>query len=206
MLRKLGKTTWGRSHRSYGRIWKLTLFAIGVLGLLLVSGCNDGARNSSLVAPDFRLASLDGNTLSLSELRGRPVLVNFWATWCGPCRAEMPILEKVHRDKASEGLVILGVDVGEDERTVRAFVRDFQLSFPVLLDRAQKVTEQYRILGIPTSFLIDRNGIIRFVKVGPFYGEWELLSALERIQVGATQQRLYPEGLAQGPPRLQSGW
>ncbi len=120
-------------------------------------------------APDFTLPGLDGTLVSLSDLRGRPVVLNFWATWCGPCRAEMPELQAA-ADRFDGSLVVLGVDQGEDEATVSAFLQELGISFPIVLDKEQDVGNTYRIMGLPTTFFIDKNGMIQRVWTGEMNG------------------------------------
>ena len=115
------------------------------------------------LAPDFTLADLDGGTVRMDDLRGKVVLLNFWATWCPPCKAEMPDLDALYRTYGeSQGLVVLGVNLQEDAETVAPFVRERDLSFPILLDAEGRVTSDlYHVRPLPTSFIIDRQGYIR---------------------------------------------
>ena len=120
-------------------------------------------------APDFTLKTLDGGQVSLSDLHGRPVFINFWASWCAPCREEMPDIVEAYNRHRDAGLVVLAIDntqldVVED---VRAFVREFQMPFPVLLDEEGAATKAFGVLGLPTSVFVDRDGIVRGVNVGP---------------------------------------
>ena len=118
-------------------------------------------------APNFRLPLLDGGEIDLSALRGRPVLVNFWASWCAPCRAEMPALERVAQSYEQAGLVVVGINQLEDPNTVRQFVQEFGISFPIALDRDGTVSRDWRVYGIPQTYLIDADGVIRKAWVGP---------------------------------------
>jgi peroxiredoxin len=112
-------------------------------------------------APDFALQTLDGQTLQLSDLQGRAVVLNFWASWCPPCRAEMPELEQAYQDNQGGGLVVLGVDQGEQQPVVADFVQRFGLTFPVVLDQDLLASRAYKVNSLPTTFFIDRNGVIQ---------------------------------------------
>lgn len=134
-------------------------------GTSQVGGGNSSNPNVGQLAPDFTLTDLEGEPVKLSDLRGRAVLLNFWASWCPPCRAEMPDLQEAH-EKYSDGIRILAVNIQEDKEAVKNFVQEFGLTFTVLLDSDGSVARTYRIAAIPTSFFIDRNGIIRLRWVG----------------------------------------
>lgn len=118
------------------------------------------------IAPDFTLKDLHGNTVNLEELRGKVVFINFWASWCPPCRAEMPEIEAVHQEYKDRGVVVLGVDISEPENTVRQYIQQGGFTWTILMDSTGEVARDYRITAIPTSFFLDREGIIRVVKVG----------------------------------------
>lgn len=118
-------------------------------------------------APDFTLKDLQGRTVRLSDYRGHPVLVNFWATWCVPCRLEMPALEQRYARWKSSGLVILAVDFAEPASDVQAFKDELGLSFPLLLDPNGDVQQMYRVRGYPSSFFVDPDGVIQVVQIGP---------------------------------------
>lgn len=112
-------------------------------------------------APDFELVTLDGQPARLSNLRGKVVLLNFWATWCPPCKAEMPDLEAIYREYGdAQGLVVVGVNYEEDAAPVEAFVRERGLSFPVWLDRKGEAAAKLGVRGLPVSFIIDREGYV----------------------------------------------
>ncbi len=137
------------------------------------------------VAPDFTLKTPDGADMSLSSLRGKPVVVNFWATWCEPCKQEMPHFQEAY-DQYSKtaGLAVLAVNWGESGDKASVFFQDYSLTFPLVLDSDQKVgTGKYGIIGLPTSYFIDAQGIIRYVKIGPFLTNVELKTRLEMIGV-----------------------
>jgi peroxiredoxin len=134
---------------------------------LQVEGASVAAEEGAL-APDFLLERLDAGELRLSELRGRPVVLNFWATWCKPCRQEMPRFVEAYDRHRQEGLEIVAVNLQEGKSIAAPFVDDFGVEFPVVVDRDGEVGDRYRLLGLPTTFFIDRDGIIRGMYTGPF--------------------------------------
>jgi peroxiredoxin len=117
-------------------------------------------------APDFQLDTLTGDTVKLSDFRGSRVMINFWATWCPPCRAEMPDMEEFHQDK---DIVILAVNLSDTEKSVEdveQFTDDFKLTFPILMDTNLDVANLYAIQPIPTTYMVDSNGIISYRAFG----------------------------------------
>ncbi|WP_251550630.1 peroxiredoxin family protein [Neobacillus muris] len=110
-------------------------------------------------APDFELKTLTGETVKLSDLKGKKVMINFWATWCPPCKAEMPDMEKFHQ-VVGDDIAILAINI-DPQYDVQAFVDEYKLTFPILLDSEDSVNEKYRVLSIPTSYFIDSKGIIQ---------------------------------------------
>jgi thiol-disulfide isomerase/thioredoxin len=121
----------------------------------------------------LKLPFVRGGTgnLDLSQYRGKVVALNFWATWCVPCRAEMPALERAQQQYRDRGLVVLGVDFQEQDSEIQAYLNEVGVTFPSAVDRTGEVTRQWRATGLPTTFLIDREGIIRDVRVGAFTDE-----------------------------------
>jgi thiol-disulfide isomerase/thioredoxin len=119
-------------------------------------------------APPLRLPLVGGGEIDLGAYRGRVVLLNFWATWCEPCKAEMPVFERAQQQHRDRGLVVLGVDFQERDEEIAAFLSQLGVTFPSMVDRTGDVTRQWRATGLPTTFLIDRQGIIRDVRVGAF--------------------------------------
>ncbi len=117
-------------------------------------------------APDFALIGLDGKTHHLQDYAGKRVMLNFWATWCAPCRVEMPLLQKTYARLQAAGLVIIGVDQAEDADTVSTYVNALNLTFPIVLDKELSATQAYDILGLPTTVFIDAQGVIQAKNVG----------------------------------------
>ena len=113
-------------------------------------------------APDFTLDTLDGNKVTLSEYKGKVVMVNFWASWCQPCRQEMPDIEKAYETYKDQGLVVLGVNLSEKNVPIQGFVKQYDLTFPILMDRqGTTAVDLYKVKPIPTTFFVDREGILR---------------------------------------------
>lgn len=132
-------------------------------------------------APDFTLTNLDGESLDTGDLRGKNVLINFWATWCGPCRQEMPMLETASEEHASE-LVVLAVNIGEEPWRVKQFMHDLGLNFEVLMDENNQVQDLFRVRAYPTTYLIDTQGVVRAQHVG-LLSETQLEKYLERVDL-----------------------
>ena len=121
-------------------------------------------------APDFVLTSLDGEAVRLSDYRGKKVILNFWATWCPPCKAEMPHMQKFYEDNKDQGIEVLAVNltsIDKGEESVQAFVEKFGLTFPIPMDRDGQLGPQYQAVTIPTTYIIDTEGIIQKKVVGP---------------------------------------
>lgn len=133
--------------------------------------------SEALPSIDFELPNLQGVSEKLSDYKGQVVFLNFWATWCGPCRSEMPAMEAVYNELKDDGFVILAVDLGEDRETVQKFVDEFGLTFPVLLDETGSTGGQYDARSIPTTYMVDREGNILGRAIGA--RPWEEESYME---------------------------
>lgn len=121
-------------------------------------------------APDFTLKDLSGETVRLRDLRGKVVFLNFWATWCPPCRLEMPMMEELHKEFGNQGLVILAINNLEGSKEIKAFIKQHNLTFTTLLDEKGKVFELYRTWSLPTTYLIGKNGEVVGKVIG--YRDW----------------------------------
>jgi cytochrome c biogenesis protein CcmG, thiol:disulfide interchange protein DsbE len=133
-----------------------------------LSGGPPAQPRAGFSAPDFSLETLDGDTLSLADLRGHPVVLNLWASWCPPCRSEMPVLQEAYQQFQGQGLVVLGLNMTsqDSEADARAFVQKLGLTFPIPLDRQGTAASLYRMTALPSTYFIDREGVIQAVVIG----------------------------------------
>jgi peroxiredoxin len=134
--------------------------------LLLASGLAHGASPEPQPAPDFELPSRAGEAVRLGGLKGQVVMINFWATWCGPCRQEMPLLEQIHAKYEPLGFTLLGVNVEPDSAGAVKWLQKVPVSFPILFDTANAVAAQFGVEGMPSSVFVDREGRVRYVHRG----------------------------------------
>lgn len=162
------------------RFYKL-LLAVSLAGLLLAvslavlllyqkdSDTETPARSRAMVkefAPDFTLTPIEGGSIRYGELKGKPILVNFFASWCLPCREEMPAIERIAREYKARGVVFLGVAVDDTEAKMREFVTRYEVSFPVGLDNGATIQKSFGLYGIPTTYFIDKQGVINYFHAG----------------------------------------
>ena len=147
----------------------VVLFAAGVGAFALIREPTGPSLRAGSVAPGFSLPVPGGADVSLSALRGRVLFVNFWATWCAPCREEAPSLERLYQTLRGEGFEVLGIsiDAEQDEAAVEAFKREFGLSFPIPRDPHKRVYGAYQVSGVPETLLVDRSGRVLERFVGP---------------------------------------
>ena len=148
--------------------------------ILFLTVCFSSPAFSGEKAANFTLNDINGKKVSSSEFKGKVVVLNFWATWCGPCRAEMPSLNNLYNEYKDKGLVVLAVSVDTSEKPVKSFIKEYKLSFPVLMDKNKEVSfDDYGVLGLPTTFLIDKNGIVKEKIMGEM--EWDSPRMKEKI-------------------------
>ncbi len=178
------------------RRWRLVLAAVFVLGSgwTVVSRVPPSAAGApaalraspqgGFLAPDFTLQTFHGKQVMLSTLRGKVVVVNLWASWCPPCRAEMPALDKVYQENRAAGLEVLAVNATnqDTEAAARAYAEQLGLSFPVLLDPGGDVGRRYLLRALPTTFFVDRRGVIRSVVVGGPMSEALIASKVQDLR------------------------
>jgi peroxiredoxin len=136
------------------------------VALLLGLTLSASAAELSGPAPDFALRARDGGQVTLAELEGQVVMLNFWATWCGPCRQEMPHLEALYKRYSDLGFTLLGVNVEEDSSGADKFLAETPVTFPILFDPKSEVSKMYEVIAMPSTVLIDRTGNMRFIHHG----------------------------------------
>jgi len=148
-----------------------------------VTGGKIPAPREGFLAPDFVLQDQHGQSIRLSDLRGQPVLVNLWASWCGPCKAEMPAMQEVYEAYAPHGFTILAVNTTyqDDQDDALDFVENRGLTFPILFDFDGSVSQQYRVQAMPTSFFVDRDGVIQRTVFGGPMSEALLRAEVEKL-------------------------
>ena len=139
---------------------------LGITAAVLLAVSTSSAGLEQSAAPDFTLKSVDGDNLRLSEFRGEVVLINFWASWCGPCRQEMPVLSELHDKYKALGFTVLGVNVEEESGKARKLLQEMPVSFPVLLDNDSVVSKLYDVVAMPSTVLVDRDGNMRYQHKG----------------------------------------
>lgn len=146
-----------------------------LLAVLLLLGAGSALAGPVVgePAPEFVLESRGGGEVSLSDLRGEVVLINFWATWCPPCRQEMPLLDQIHSRYEPLGFTLLGVNVEQDSRLADRFLEDVPVNFPILLDPEEQVSKLYEVPAMPTTVIVDRKGTVRYIHYGYRPGDEE---------------------------------
>jgi cytochrome c-type biogenesis protein len=161
---------------------------VPLIGLAFLAAClpADAARGPQVGEPaiDYEAATLGGDTVSLSSLRGEVVLLNLWATWCVPCRTETPYLQSLYEEREGDGFRIVGIslDGGDATEQVAAFVEEYGVTYTILHDPQMRGMELYQILGLPATFLIDREGVLRWMRYGPIADDDpDFLGALDDV-------------------------
>jgi peroxiredoxin len=144
----------------------LPLRVLALAALTAAGAMASAAVTPSAGAPDFTLPSIDGPNLRLQEQRGRVVMINFWATWCGPCRVEMPHLSRLYEKYRGSGFTVLAVNIDEDPHKAAGLAKQLGMRFPVLLDTEKKVSRLYDLSTMPSTVLVDRDGRVRYVHRG----------------------------------------
>ena len=153
-------------NKKFAKAYRWFIFLLAIVGALATSGCGE-KRFAALVAENFTLPTLeDTRTVSLADFKGDVVYISFWASWCTPCRQEMPFLAQLWERHNGEGFQVLAINVEEDRALASEFAGQFELPFPLLWDPAREVSSDYRVPGYPTHYIVDRRGRIRFSGLG----------------------------------------
>jgi cytochrome c biogenesis protein CcmG/thiol:disulfide interchange protein DsbE len=140
--------------------------ALGSQAVRVTASTNAPAPHIGKAVADFEVTGIDGQKYRMSDFRGQPVWLSFWATWCPPCRAENPDIQAVYDQYKPQGLVVLAVSLGEEPRTIRDYATRTHLTYPMASDETTEIAALYRVVGIPTHFFIDRDGILREMRIG----------------------------------------
>lgn len=152
--------------------WSLTAYTFAEQTLTPIPG--------NVLAPDFALRDTHGELHHLSDYRGKPVIVNFWATWCPPCREELPSMNRAWHTIEEQGIAMLAINMGEDEDTIFIFSADYPTDFPILMDQTGEVIEQWPVKGLPTTFVIAPDGTIAYRAIGS--REWDAKELLDSVR------------------------
>ncbi len=171
-----------RSFRLDSRLnsWLRGAALAGALAMTSLLAASVGAGTS--IAPAFSLPSRSGDTLSLAQLKGKVVMLNFWASWCGPCRQEMPLLDQMHKRYSALGFTLVGVNVDADSKDAESWLSKTPVSFPVVFDRESKVSKLYDVSAMPSTVFIDRQGNVRYLHRGYKAGdEGEYLNQIRAL-------------------------
>ena len=183
------ETTVSESKRSVSRGFTpgmalVLVTVLAFLAVLIYGQVRKGvSQPKSGPAPEFTLTLFDGGQISLAELRGRPVVLNFWASWCDPCKDEAPLLEAAWRKYKDQGLMVIGVDYLDQEPAARAYLQEFQITYPNGPDLGSKIARRYFIRGVPETFFIGPDGQIKSFKEGPFTTMEELEASIREIMI-----------------------
>jgi peroxiredoxin len=169
-----------RSIVNREKIMQWIVFSIMAVLVISNLGCSAVAPEVGAQAPDFAASTLDGETVILDELRGQPVVLKFWATWCGYCRYQMPFFQAAFEEKGHE-IEFVGINLRESRDKVQQFVEGESVGFTMALDVDGAVANSYNVRPIPATFFIDEHGVIKEIKIGAFMSQAELMAVLEDI-------------------------
>ncbi len=175
-ISKKKKISWGHLV-----IWIVLILFLIVLGLGLLRS-QEGPIGINDASPNFTLTTFEGEIIKMSDLKGKLVLVNFWASWCTPCEQEASEIEMAWQSyKNSDKVVFLGVDYVDTEPEARAYLQKYHISYPNGPDLGTRISQSFRIRGVPETYIIDQNGLIQFVQIGPFRSSSQIQSVIDSL-------------------------
>lgn len=168
------------------RLWQMAFIAVPVIFIVILAvrlyQTNVSEQRAAGVAPDFTFTTFEGETISLADLRGQGVVLNFWASWCDPCREEAVLLEETWQQEEANGVVFLGLDYLDQEPAAKAYLAEFQVTYPNGPDLQSKAARDYGIKGVPETFFIDPEGKIAFMVIGPIVSPAQMEQGLSLIR------------------------
>ncbi|MEW8187236.1 MAG: TlpA disulfide reductase family protein [Candidatus Thiodiazotropha endolucinida] len=175
-------------HSLTGLTWSILLFAL-FMSVVLKASAAEGllAAVRPLPAPTFRLRDLEGRNHQLLDYRGSVLIVNFWASWCVPCRRELPSMNRAWTALKPKGIAMLAINLGDDAEAVKEFLNDFPIDFPVLLDHRGRISQRWQVRGLPTTLVLNRRGEIVYRAVGE--REWDDAALLHQLQTLQPESR-----------------
>lgn len=166
--------------------WRLVFIAVPLLFLVFLAlrlyQTNTSEQRAAGEAPPFTFTTFEGETISLADLRGKGVVLNFWASWCDPCRAEAELLEATWRQEEANGIVFIGLDYLDQEPAAKAYLEEYAISYPNGPDLQSQAARRYGIKGVPETFFIDPEGKIAHMVIGPILNEAQFAQALAKIR------------------------
>lgn len=168
------------------RIWQAIFIGVPLLFLVLLAvrlwQTNTSEQRAAGDAPSFTFTTFEGETISLADLRGKGVVLNFWASWCDPCREEAALLEQTWQQEQANGIVFLGLDYLDQEPAAKAYLAEYQVTYPNGPDLQSKAARDYGIKGVPETFFISPDGKIAFMVIGPIVNESQMEQGLSKIR------------------------
>lgn len=178
--------TKAQAHARSVRIWQGIFIAVPLLFIVLLGvrlwQTNASEQRAAGDAPSFTFTTFEGETIALADLRGKGVVLNFWASWCDPCREEAVLLEQTWQKEQANGIVFLGLDYLDQEPAAKAYLEEFRVSYPNGPDLKSKAARDYGIKGVPETFFINAEGKIAYMVIGPIVNEGQMEQGLSKIR------------------------
>ena len=166
-------------------VWGLLLGLLAILGLGLIRS-QQGAVGVGAMVPDFTLTTFDGGTIDIRELRGQVVVINFWASWCKPCEQEAAELEQAYQQYKDQGVAFLGVDYVDTDREAMAYLEKFGITYPNGPDLGTRISQAFRIRGVPETYIVGPDGQLAAIKIGPYQSLEEIVRQIETARAAGS--------------------